>query len=74
MNVYKISVIIPCYNISQYVENCMKCLRAQTFKEFEVICVNDGSTDDTLAMLNKYKWGGGKSAVHKKSRCITSQK
>ena len=38
----------------------MNCLQAQTLTEFEVICVNDGSTDNTLDMLNKFKWGGVK--------------
>lgn len=55
METYKISVIVPCYNISQYVESCMNCLNAQTFKDFEIICINDGSTDDTLTLLNQYK-------------------
>ncbi len=58
-NRYKISVIIPCYNVSQYIKDCIDCLKAQTFKNFEIICINDGSTDNTLQELNKFKYGGG---------------
>lgn len=57
----KISVIIPCYNVAKYIPRCMASLQAQTLKDFEVICIDDGSTDDTLDVLNRYKqWGGVK--------------
>lgn len=43
----KISVIIPAYNVENYIEKTLKSLIYQTFKDFEVIIVNDGSTDNT---------------------------
>jgi len=43
----KISVIIPAYNVENYIEKTLKSLTLQTFKDFEVIIVNDGSTDNT---------------------------
>lgn len=46
-----ISVVIPCYNVEKYLKDCVDSLDAQTYKNFEVIFVNDGSTDDTLAVL-----------------------
>lgn len=61
----KISIIIPCYNVAEYISGCMENLQAQTFKDFEVICINDGSTDETLCMLNKYKkMGKGKNNLN----------
>lgn len=51
----KISVIVPCYNVSKYIDRCIECLNVQTFKDFEIICIDDGSTDNTLQILNKYK-------------------
>lgn len=57
----KISVIVPCYNVAEYIPRCMESLQAQTFKDFEVICINDGSVDDPpLNILNKYKTRGVK--------------
>ena len=49
-----ISVIVPCYNVGEYVENCLKSLLNQTFRDIEIICVNDGSTDSTPQILNSY--------------------
>lgn len=50
---YGISVIIPCYNVGQYVEETLKSVLNQSFKNYEIICLNDGSTDGTLEILNK---------------------
>lgn len=51
----EISIIIPCYNCSEFIAETIKCLEKQTFKEFEVICINDGSNDDTLNKLYQIK-------------------
>ena len=50
----KISVIIPVYNVDKYLEKCLKTVTEQTFKDIEIICVNDGSTDNSAAILEKY--------------------
>ena len=50
-----ISVIIPAYNIGKYISDCLNSIRQQTFKDYEVVAVNDGSKDDTLTVLNDYK-------------------
>lgn len=50
-----ISVIIPVYNGSKYIIRCLDSLIEQTCKEFEVIIVNDGSTDDSLQLIQNYK-------------------
>jgi Glycosyltransferases involved in cell wall biogenesis len=52
---YKVSVIIPVYNSEKYIEKCLGSLLNQTLKEVEIICVNDGSTDKSLEILNKCK-------------------
>ncbi len=46
-----ISVVIPCYNCAKYLDDTIKCLNEQTYKNFEAIFVNDGSTDSTLEKL-----------------------
>lgn len=46
-----ISVIIPVYNTSQYLDQCLDSLVNQTFRDIEIICINDGSTDDSLQKL-----------------------
>ncbi len=50
----EISVIIPCYNISDYIEECLDSFRKQTYTDFEIICVDDGSTDDTAEIIEAY--------------------
>ncbi|WP_205450011.1 CDP-glycerol glycerophosphotransferase family protein [Clostridium botulinum] len=50
----EISVIIPAYNVEQYLDECFDSLINQTYKEFEIIVVNDGSTDSTRCMLEQY--------------------
>ena len=51
----KVSVIIPAYNEENYIENCLRSLEKQTFKDFEIIVVDDGSTDKTKSMLERFK-------------------
>lgn len=50
----KISVVLPVYNVANYLRKCLDSLVNQTFKDFEVICVNDGSTDLSLSILEGY--------------------
>ncbi len=50
----KVSVIIPVYNVEKYLALCLDSIINQTLKEIEIICVNDGSTDDSLLILLKY--------------------
>ena len=49
----KISVIVPVYNCENYIEDSIKSILNQSFKDIEVICVDDGSTDDSLDILNE---------------------
>lgn len=48
------SIIIPCYNIAAYIRETLKSVLAQTHAEWECICVDDGSTDGTAAILDEY--------------------
>ena len=50
----KISVLVPCCNVEKYLHQCIDSILNQTFKEMEIICLNDGSTDGTLDILNDY--------------------
>ncbi|CDB75075.1 MULTISPECIES: glycosyltransferase family 2 protein [Clostridia] len=50
----EVSVIIIAYNIEQYIEKCIKSVINQTFKEIEILIVNDGSTDKTLSIINEW--------------------
>ena len=49
-----VSVIIPVYNVEQYLRQCLDSVVNQTLKDIEIICVNDSSTDNSLAILNEY--------------------
>lgn len=51
----KLSIIVPIYNVEYYLENCINSILNQTFKEFELILVNDGSPDNSIEICNKYK-------------------
>lgn len=53
MNNPKVSVIIPVYNTEPYVEAALRCITQQTLSEIEIIIINDGSTDNSLAIVNK---------------------
>ncbi|MGN1153133.1 MAG: glycosyltransferase [Candidatus Gastranaerophilaceae bacterium] len=50
----EVSIIIPVYNVEKYLRQCLDSIVNQTFSNFEVICINDGSTDNSLAILNEY--------------------
>lgn len=50
----KISIIVPVYNVEKYLSTCLDSLINQTLKDIEIICINDGSTDNSLNILNEY--------------------
>ena len=50
----KFSIIVPVYNVRNYLGICIESLINQTLKDIEIICVNDGSTDDSLGILQEY--------------------
>jgi len=46
-----VSVIIPCYNVEQYISTCIASVQNQTYSDLEIICINDGSTDSTEEVI-----------------------
>lgn len=59
----KVSVVVPVYNASAYLAQCMDSLVRQTLSDIEVICINDGSTDDSSEILKKYAAEDGRFRV-----------
>lgn len=51
-----ISIVLPVYNVEKYLERCLKTVIAQTYKNIEIILVNDGSTDGSLKICEKYNF------------------
>jgi len=51
----KISIIIPVYNVEKYLEQCLDSIVNQTLEDIEIICINDGSTDNSSKILETYK-------------------
>lgn len=59
----KISVVIPCYNSEKYIEETIDSVLNQSFKDFELIIVNDGSTDSTSEILKKHTKKSNKISI-----------
>ena len=55
-----VSVIIPAYNVAEYIPFCLDSLISQTYNNLEIICVNDGSTDSTLDVIKDYAQKDGR--------------
>jgi glycosyltransferase involved in cell wall biosynthesis len=81
-----VSIVLPCYNVRDYISECLDSIINQTYRELQVIAVNDGSTDDTLTILQSYSdprllivdqlnqgLGGARNSgyVHAKGRFVT---
>ena len=60
-----VSIVVPCYNVAKWLDDLFKSLDAQTYKNFEVIFVDDGSKDETAKLLENY------CKNHKNCRYIT---
>lgn len=56
MKIYKtdVSIVIPVYNAESFIEKCLDMITGQTMERIEIICVDDGSTDGTLGILERY--------------------
>lgn len=50
----KISIIIPIFNVEKYITKCLQSLVKQTFQEIEILCINDGSTDNSLKIVENF--------------------
>lgn len=65
-NMKKISILVPCCNVEQYVRECLDSIKAQTHTNIEVICINDGSTDSTGDIIDEYVASDPRfKAIHK---------
>lgn len=51
----KVSIIVPVYNTEKYLDSCLKSIENQTLKDIEIICINDGSKDNSLEILKNHK-------------------
>ena len=50
----KVSIVVPIYNVYDYLDRNLESLMNQTYKDIEVLCINDGSTDRSQEIIDKY--------------------
>ena len=67
----KVTVYIPVYNYGRFVERAIKSVFDQTLKDWELLVINDGSTDDTEAVLKKYESCEKVTIVNQKNKGLT---
>ena len=63
MNCPLVSIVVPVYNVGDFLCECLDSLACQTVSDIEIICVDDGSTDDSPAILDKYAAQDGRFQV-----------
>lgn len=69
----KFSIIIPVYNVAPYLRECLDSVLAQTFTDWEAICVDDGSTDGSGAILDEYSDKDGRfKVIHQKNAGVSA--
>lgn len=69
----KISIIVPIYNVEQYLEDCLESILSQTFTNFELILVNDGSTDNCGEICDNYEKKDSRvKVIHKENGGVSS--
>ena len=63
-----VSVVVPVYNVQDFLEKCVKSIKAQTYQELEIILVDDGSTDRSNEMCDKFAQEDSRiRVIHKKN-------
>lgn len=68
----KLSVIIPVYNVEEYLRMCLDSVVNQTLKDIEIICINDGSTDNSGKILDDYTQKDNRiTVIHKKNKGVS---
>ena len=73
MDRFDISIIIPAYNVAGYIERCLDSILAQTFKSFEIIVVDDGSTDATGRIIDEYAGRESRiKVIHKQNAGVSA--
>jgi len=69
----KVSIIVPVYNVEQYLENCIESILNQTFKDYELILVDDGATDKSGEICDKYERKDSRiRVIHKSNGGLSS--
>lgn len=69
----KVSIIVPCYNVQDYVSFCLDTLINQDYKDIEILCINDGSTDNTPNILSHYeKFDARIKVIHQENGGLSS--
>lgn len=68
----KVSIVIPVYNVSRYLRRCLDSIARQTFRDFEVIAVDDGSTDGSGKLLDDYEASFPMRRIHQPNRGLSA--
>lgn len=69
----KISIIVPVYNVEKYLRKCIDSILNQTFKDFELILIDDGSTDESGKICDEYNLKDNRiKVIHKENGGLSS--
>lgn len=67
INSIKVSIIIPVYNCESYLKQCLESIQNQTIKDWEVICIDDGSTDNSINILKEFAYNDSRIHIYSQS-------